>query len=500
MSLFFLDPMAHKTQLGAAAAVAALLLVENARLEWGFRGAPKRAITSYIASPAYLLLHVMIYVVRCVPSTLVERLFRLLTLREAHPLGWTLQHDVLVRMLRFSTKVSSFRAVNALLELSACIAKRIVLPLHRGASSTRVAFAEGDAHDAPHAYWISRHALPPARNRHAAVRSALRSARAVVFYCHGGGYCVGNAEMYLSEHLSLSARVEALLGLGEGAASGGVGVLSVEYTLAAEGGRVASPLPARGCFPRAIADVVHAYEFLLDTGVPPTRIVVGGDSAGGGLALALLVHIRDAGLAQPAAALLVSPWVNHFPSHAPTSSYVTARHDYLLPTTVALFSAQCRGVAPGRGHIDAAQLMALSATREGAAAAAAAAAAGGPPLGIAPVSPTHPSLSPLYAELHGLAPCHVTVGGAETFRDDIEGLFQALHAASPDAGHELDAHENMVHVYPMIGLLGRCSTIGRQHMATFAARALATPANREEVRDQSRGTEGSWKIHILPTG
>ena len=459
----------------AAAAVAALLLAENARLEWHF-GAPTHAITAHITSPVYLLLHIILFAVRTIPSRLAVRLFRLFSLRDAHALGWSLQHDVLVGVMRFSARVGSFRAVNALLELNSFIAKRIILPLQRRGTSTRVAFAEGDAHDAPHAYWISRRALAPARNRRAAVLSALRSARAVVFYCHGGGYCVGNAEMYLVEHLSLSARIESLLG--QSSVSGGVGVLSVEYTLAARGGRVAPLLPERGCFPRAIADVVQAYEFLLNAvGGDSTRIVVGGDSAGGGLVLALLVHIRDAGHAPPAAALLVSPWVNHFPSHAPMSSYVTARRDFLLPTTVALFSAQYRGVAPGRGHIDAAQLMALAATREGAAAVAAAADAGGPPLGIGTVSPTLPLISALSAELDGLPPCHVSVGGGEIFRDDIERLFRALHAASPGVGHELDTGENMVHVYPMISLLGRGSAIGRQHMAAFAARALRSESS-----------------------
>ena len=63
-------------------------------------------------------------------------------------------------------------------------------------------------------------------------------------------------------------------------------------------------------FPAAVEDAVASYRWLLATGVPPERIAVGGDSAGAGLALALLVSLRDAGAPLPACAVLLSPFAD----------------------------------------------------------------------------------------------------------------------------------------------------------------------------------------------
>jgi acetyl esterase/lipase len=66
-------------------------------------------------------------------------------------------------------------------------------------------------------------------------------------------------------------------------------------------------------FPGALHDAVHAYRRLTDElHVPPSRILIAGDSAGGGLTLALLMYLRDEGYELPSGAILFSPWVGEF--------------------------------------------------------------------------------------------------------------------------------------------------------------------------------------------
>jgi epsilon-lactone hydrolase len=108
----------------------------------------------------------------------------------------------------------------------------------------------------------------------------------VILYLHGGGYCLGS----IATHRGLCANVSAAV---DGR------VLSVDYRLAPE-----HPFPA------AVDDAVGAYRWLLSTGVAPAKVVIAGDSAGGGLALATLLALRDAGDPLPAAGVAISPWAD----------------------------------------------------------------------------------------------------------------------------------------------------------------------------------------------
>ena len=63
-------------------------------------------------------------------------------------------------------------------------------------------------------------------------------------------------------------------------------------------------------FPAALEDAVAAYRWLLDRGTAPRRIVIAGDSAGGGLTVATLVALRERGVPLPAAGVCISPWVD----------------------------------------------------------------------------------------------------------------------------------------------------------------------------------------------
>jgi acetyl esterase/lipase len=108
----------------------------------------------------------------------------------------------------------------------------------------------------------------------------------VILYLHGGGYGLGS----IDTHRDLVARICR-------AAAGSA--LSLEYRLAPE-----------HRFPAQVEDATNAYRWLLQQDVPPRRIVIAGDSAGGGLTLSTLVSLRDSGLPAPAAAVCLSPWVD----------------------------------------------------------------------------------------------------------------------------------------------------------------------------------------------
>ena len=109
---------------------------------------------------------------------------------------------------------------------------------------------------------------------------------AVMLWFHGGWYVIGSPRTSAGLSSDLARRVDAK-------------VISVDYRLAPE-----HPYPA------ALQDATTAYRGLLDSGVDPRSIAIVGESAGGGLAVALLASLAENGLAQPAAAFLLSPWTD----------------------------------------------------------------------------------------------------------------------------------------------------------------------------------------------
>jgi monoterpene epsilon-lactone hydrolase len=119
------------------------------------------------------------------------------------------------------------------------------------------------------------------------VRERKRAATTgTVLYLHGGAYCLGSPATHrsISSHLAWRAGAE---------------VFVADYRLAPE-----HPFPA------ALEDAVAAYRGLLVRGCAPARLALAGDSAGGGLALALALRLRQLGEPLPAALLLLSPWVD----------------------------------------------------------------------------------------------------------------------------------------------------------------------------------------------
>lgn len=109
----------------------------------------------------------------------------------------------------------------------------------------------------------------------------------VVLQLHGGGY-VGMFKNYYRTMAGLYSEV-----------GGGLSVLSIDYRVAPE-----NPYPA------ALVDAVAAYEWLLDYGYSEEQIIIAGDSAGGGLALALCLYLKDKGKKLPSGLVLMSPWTD----------------------------------------------------------------------------------------------------------------------------------------------------------------------------------------------
>jgi epsilon-lactone hydrolase len=204
----------------------------------------------------------------------------------------------------------------------------------------------------------------------------------VLLYLHGGGFRIGSALAWRSygTHLAkaCSARVDVL-----------------DYRLAPE-----HPFPA------ALDDVVNAYGELLDDGIAPGRIFIGGDSAGGGLTASALVAIRERGLAQPAGGVCLSPWAD---LRVVNRSYDTsASLDMLF----------------GRPQAEAARA-----------------------LYIGDRDPTDPLVSPVLADWTGLAPLLVHVGDRESLLDDALALTHAARAAGVDV--TLEVFPEMPHVWHM---------------------------------------------------
>lgn len=203
--------------------------------------------------------------------------------------------------------------------------------------------------------------------------------RAIV-YLHGGGYATGSAEAFrsLSSHLARAARAR---------------VLAVDYRLAPE-----HPFPA------AVDDALAAYRFVLADGHAPEQVAVAGDSSGGGLALATLIALRDAGGPMPAAAVCLSPWTDLTLSGA--SMGANAESDAMVrEATLALMAEAYLGDVDRRT----------------------------------------PTASPLFADLEGLPPLLIQVGTAELLLDDARRLAERARAAGVDV--TLEEWDDVFHVW-----------------------------------------------------
>ena len=203
--------------------------------------------------------------------------------------------------------------------------------------------------------------------------------KALLFF-HGGGYCSGS----IASHRGLVTEVGR---------AANVRTLAVGYRLAPE-----HPFPA------AIEDALAAYGFLLQQGIAPEKIAIGGDSAGGGLTLAAITRLRDGGTPLPGCAWLVSPWVDLQMTGASLADKADVDPLISKPYLEELASAYLAGA-----------------------------------------DPAGPLVSPLHAELTGLPPMLVQVGSAETLLDDA--LRIARRAGAADVPVNLEIWPHMIHAW-----------------------------------------------------
>lgn len=199
----------------------------------------------------------------------------------------------------------------------------------------------------------------------------------LLVYLHGGGYSIGSVRTHAHFVEQLAQR-------------SGMRAFAVDYRLAPE-----HPFPAQ------LDDARRVWEYLLEAGIDPERTAIAGESAGGGLTMSTLVALRDAGDPLPAAAAVLSPWVDLTLSGPSIDD--NARYDYLsrrvLETYVQRF-------AP---HVD----------------------------------PAHPLVSPMHADLEGLPPLLIQAGEAEALLDDSVVLAERAQRAGVEV--ELSVYDDMVH-------------------------------------------------------
>ena len=241
---------------------------------------------------------------------------------------------------------------------------------------------------------------------HRPIGSGLRiEPAATLLYFHGGGYVAGSAATHRRWVSNLSWGV-------------GANAFVPNYRLAPQ-----------HRFPAAVDDAVAAYLDLANRGVTPPHLYVAGDSAGGGLALALLLRLRDEGLPLPAGAILFSPYTDL--EHTAPSIEENRGTDYL---------PSFRGGLPVNTYY------------------------------LGEHDPKDPYASPLHGDYTGIPPLLVFAGGREMIRDDSTRLVGVARRA----GCEIRLHiaPDMYHVWP---------ALLPNHPETLRAVAIANAFVRENT-------------------
>lgn len=204
----------------------------------------------------------------------------------------------------------------------------------------------------------------------------------VIYYLHGGGYCVGS----VYTHRALIARL---------AREVGCKAIGINYRLAPE-----HPYPA------ALEDSMCVYKYLIELGYK--KIIIAGDSAGGGLSLATIFKARDYGWKLPFATILISPWVDL--THSGETIKTKANIDPLIdPELLEVFAFKY----------------------------------------CAQEEPTNLYISPLFGDMKGLPPTIIQVGSKEVLLDDSYRLAKKLNKAGIKVN--IEVWENQMHVWHWLG-------------------------------------------------
>jgi acetyl esterase/lipase len=204
----------------------------------------------------------------------------------------------------------------------------------------------------------------------------------IVYYLHGGGYVACSPETHRPFTSALSRAANAR-------------VFALDYRLAPE-----------HRFPAAVDDAVAGYRWLLDQGADSREIVIGGDSAGGGLTMATLVALRDAGVRLPRAAFVISPWTD-----MACAGRSLDTNDACDPM---FYGAGVRWMAP---------------------------------VYVGDASPCDPLASPIYADLSMLPPLLIQVSDNEVLLDDSTRL--AERARQCGVNVDMRVWNDLPHAWPV---------------------------------------------------
>jgi monoterpene epsilon-lactone hydrolase len=243
--------------------------------------------------------------------------------------------------------------------------------------------------------------------------------KGVIFHIHGGGFALGSATSSVGFASDLARKA-------------GMSAITVDYRLAPE-----HPFPA------AIHDVTAAYQALFERESADARIVVSGESAGGNLALELLIAVKHRGLAMPAAAVLFSPMTDL----TVTGDSYTTKADVDPNITAGAIQTRANDYLAGTG-----------------------------------TDPADPLVSPIFADLTGLPPLLVQAGSHEVLLDDATRL--ATRAAADDVAITLDITPDVGHVFQAFSAvldeadqaLTRAGTFIQEHVKH---RSADDPATRQ---------------------
>lgn len=226
----------------------------------------------------------------------------------------------------------------------------------------------------------------------------------LILYIHGGGYVSGSC----NDHRGVVAKFVKLTGFT---------ALHFEYRLAPE-------FP----FPAALDDSVSVYQWLLSTGFHPEKILIAGESAGGGLTLATLLALKQREIPMPVAAVAISPWTDLTCSSA---SYKTKNRLSVAPmNSWTVFSAY---YAKGS-------------------------------------DPANPLISPLFGDLRGLPPILINAGADDELFEDGEKFYIKAREANVDITFR--PGPGMLHCYPLMAPMFREATEAMEEIVSFIQKHL----------------------------
>lgn len=218
----------------------------------------------------------------------------------------------------------------------------------------------------PHNMEISYFSI---NNRQAELISPKNStSQRYLLYLHGGGFALGSLDTHRELVTAFAYHADAR-------------VLAIDYSLAPD-----HPWPA------GLEDSLAAYNWLKEQGVTSNRLALAGDSAGGGLVLALCQKLKQLGLEQPASAVYLSPWVD-LTCSSPSIEMNAATDPLLNRVQMHAFAELYAGKKPLNS----------------------------------------PDISPLYGNLAGLAPMHIQASAQEALLDDAKRLAEGVNLAGGEA-------------------------------------------------------------------